>query len=52
VVGSRDQVVDVAGLLEYAVRNQVDLVITPGDHFFHGRGKKVGDLVAQGLELA
>lgn len=50
VVGSRDQVVDVDGLLEYAVRNQIDLVITPGDHFFHGRGKKVGDLVAQGLE--
>jgi hypothetical protein len=25
-------------------------VLTPGDHFFHGRGKRIGDLVGQALE--
>jgi len=50
VVGSRDQVVDVEGLRRYAEEQQIDLVITPGDHFFHGRGKKIGDLVAQVFE--
>ena len=34
----------------YAERLTIDLVLTPGDHFFHGRGKKIGDLVAQGFE--
>jgi len=50
VIGTRDQVVDVDLVREYAEANQIDLVLTPGDHFFHGRGKKIGDLVAQGLE--
>jgi len=52
VVGTRDQVVDVEGIRAYAERNSIDLVLTPGDHFFHGRGKKIGDLVAQGFEPA
>jgi len=49
IVGTRDQVVDIQGLLAYAERQSIDVVLTPGDHFFHGRGKKIGDLVAQGL---
>lgn len=50
ILGTRDQVVDRPALLDYAARHSIDLVLTPGDHFFHGRGKKVGDLVGQGLE--
>ncbi len=50
VVGTRDQVVDVEAIRTYAERLSIDLVLTPGDHFFHGRGKKIGDLVAQGFE--
>ncbi len=49
VVGTRDQVVDVEALRRYAEAHQIDLVLTPGDHFFHGRSRKIGDLVAQGL---
>ncbi|HEX2405378.1 MAG TPA: hypothetical protein VHM29_11810 [Acidimicrobiia bacterium] len=52
VVGTRDQVVDIEGIRAYAERLSIDLVLTPGDHFFHGRGKKIGDLVAQGFESA
>ena len=50
VVGTRDQVVDVEALRKYAERHSIDLLLTPGDHFFHGRGKKIGNLVAQGFE--
>ncbi|MGH8948564.1 MAG: alpha/beta hydrolase [Acidimicrobiia bacterium] len=50
VVGTRDQVVDIEAIRAYAERLSIDLVLTPGDHFFHGRGKKIGDLVAQGFE--
>jgi len=50
VVGTRDQVIDVEALRVYAGEHSIDLVLTPGDHFFHGRGKKIGDLVAQGFE--
>jgi uncharacterized protein len=50
VVGTRDQVVDIEAIRAYAERQTIDLVLTPGDHFFHGRGKKIGDLVAQGFE--
>ena len=50
VVGTRDQVIDVEALRVYAGEHSIDIVLTPGDHFFHGRGKKIGDLVAQGFE--
>ena len=50
ILGNRDQVIDSAALRSYAIENGIDLVITSGDHFFHGRGKKIGDLVGQGLE--
>ena len=50
VVGTRDQVIDVHALRDYAEKLSIDLVLTPGDHFFHGRGKKIGTLVAQGFE--
>jgi uncharacterized protein len=50
VIGTRDQVVDIEVIRAYAERFSIDLVLTPGDHFFHGRGKKIGDLVAQGFE--
>jgi hypothetical protein len=50
VVGTRDQVVDVEAIRDYAEKQTIDLVLTPGDHFFHGRGSKIGDLVAQGFE--
>ena len=52
VVGTRDQVVDIEEIRAYAERLSIDLVLTPGDHFFHGRGKKIGDLLAQGFEPA
>lgn len=51
VLGTRDQVVDGEALQVYAIDKGIDLVLTPGDHFFHGRGKRVGDLVGQGLEM-
>jgi len=50
VVGTREQVVDAKELVAYAARLGIDVVLTPGDHFFHGRGKRIGDLVGQGLE--
>lgn len=50
VIGTREQVVDPDALIEYAKRQSIDVVLTPGDHFFHGRGKRIGDLVGQGLE--
>lgn len=50
VLGTRDQVVDVEAVRSYAEEHSIDLVLTPGDHFFHGRGKKIGNLVAQGFE--
>jgi alpha/beta superfamily hydrolase len=50
VIGTRDQVVDVEAIRAYAEKQTIDLVLTPGDHFFHGRGSKIGDLVAQGFE--
>ncbi len=51
ILGSRDQVIDRDALREYAVAHGIDIVLTPGDHFFHGRGDRIGTLVAQGLEL-
>ena len=51
VLGSRDQLIDVSELQAYAKEKAIDLVLTSGDHFFHGRGKKIGDLVGQGLEV-
>lgn len=50
IVGTREQVIDSDALIEYAKENGIDLVLTAGDHFFHGRGKRIGVLVAQGLE--
>jgi alpha/beta superfamily hydrolase len=50
ILGTREQVVDADALTRYAVRQSIDLILTPGDHFFHGRGKRVGNLVGQGLE--
>ena len=49
ILGNRDQVIDRDALTAYAIEKSIDLMMTPGDHFFHGRGKRVGDLVAQGL---
>ncbi len=42
--------IDGEALPAYAADQGIDLVLTPGDHFFHGRGNKIGDLVGQGLE--
>jgi len=50
ILGTREQVIDADMLIEYAKRQSIDLVLTPGDHFFHGRGKRIGDLVGQALE--
>jgi alpha/beta superfamily hydrolase len=50
ILGSREQVVNPEALKTFAIDNRIDLVITPGDHFFHGRGKRIGDLVGEGLE--
>jgi len=50
IIGTREQVVDPDELIAYAEAQAIDVVLTPGDHFFHGRGKRIGDLVGQGLE--
>ena len=50
ILGTREQVVDPEKLISYADAHAIDLVLTPGDHFFHGRGTRIGDLVGQGLE--
>ncbi|HEX6299618.1 MAG TPA: hypothetical protein VF148_04055 [Acidimicrobiia bacterium] len=50
ILGTREQVIDPEALTAYAREQGIDLVLTPGDHFFHGRGKRIGDLVGQGLE--
>ncbi len=50
ILGDRDQVIDGEAVRAYAETMGIDLVVTPGDHFFHGRGKKIGDFVGQGLE--
>jgi alpha/beta superfamily hydrolase len=50
ILGTREQVVDPEALITYAREHSIDLVLTPGDHFFHGRGKRIGNLVGQGLE--
>lgn len=50
IIGTREQVVDPDALIAYAEKQSIDVVLTPGDHFFHGRGKRIGDLVGQGLE--
>lgn len=52
ILGTREQVIDSNALISYAREQGIDLVLTPGDHFFHGRGKRIGDLVGQGLEDA
>lgn len=51
ILGTREQVIDADRLRMYAADQGIDLVLTPGDHFFHGRGEKVGLLLAQGLEV-
>ncbi len=50
ILGTREQVIDSEALIAYSRAHSIDLVLTPGDHFFHGRGKRIGDLVGQGLE--
>jgi alpha/beta superfamily hydrolase len=50
ILGTRDQVIEREPLIAYAEEQAIDLVLTAGDHFFHGRGKRIGDLVGQGLE--
>ena len=50
ILGDRDQVIDGKAVRSYAGKMGIDLVVTPGDHFFHGRGKKIGDFVGDGLE--
>jgi hypothetical protein len=44
-------VIDHDVIRHYAETHSIDLVLTPGDHFFHGRGRKIGNLVAQGFEV-
>lgn len=51
ILGTREQVIDAVTLQAYAIDKGIDLVLTPGDHFFHGRGDKIGELVAQGLDV-
>jgi uncharacterized protein len=52
VLGSREQVIEAEAVKTFAIKHGIDLVITPGDHFFHGRGKRIGVLVAEGLEMS
>lgn len=50
ILGTREQVIDAETLIAYAESQSIDLILTAGDHFFHGRGKRIGDLVGQALE--
>ena len=50
ILGDRDQVINGEAVRSYAETMGIELVVTPGDHFFHGRGKKIGELVGEGLE--
>lgn len=50
ILGTREQVVDSGALQAFCIDHGIDLIITPGDHFFHGRGGRIGKLVAEGLE--
>lgn len=50
ILGTREQVIDPGVLIAYAGEHAIDLILTSGDHFFHGRGRRIGDLVGQGLE--
>jgi len=50
ILGDRDQVINGEAVRTYAETMGIELVVTPGDHFFHGRGKKIGELVGEGLE--
>lgn len=50
ILGTREQVIEAEAVISYARENAIDLVLTPGDHFFHGRGRRIADLVGQGLE--
>lgn len=49
VLGTRDQVINSHALEEYAERMGIALVRTPGDHFFHGRSGRIGDLIGEAL---
>jgi uncharacterized protein len=49
ILGHREQVIDGEALLAYCRAHTIECVLTPGDHFFHGRGNRIGDLVAEGL---
>lgn len=50
ILGTRDQVIDGPRLERYAKMMGIELLSVPGDHFFHGRGAKIGDLVADALD--
>lgn len=50
ILGTREQVIDAENLKRFCIDNGIDLILTPGDHFFHGRGKRIGNLVGEGLE--
>ena len=52
ILGSRDQLIDNADVEAYAADKGVEVVTTDGDHFFHGRGKTIGDLVGEALEVS
>lgn len=51
ILGNRDQLVDNSAVEAYAAKRGVEVITTEGDHFFHGRGKAIGDLVGQALEV-
>lgn len=51
ILGNRDQLIDNSEVEAYAQAHGIELVTTDGDHFFHGRGKAIGDLVGEGLEV-
>ena len=50
ILGTRDQLIEREPLIAYAEEQAIDLVLTPGDHFFHGRGDRIGRLVAEAFE--
>ena len=50
IVGTRDQLIDTQVVIEYAAEHSIDVILTSGDHFFHGRGERIGNLVSEGFE--
>jgi hypothetical protein len=49
ILGTREQVINPEAMKSFAIDNRMNLAVTPGDHFFHGRGKRSAT-IGEGLQ--